>query len=243
MTMRAAAFALLALGLATPAAAAGKFTPPSGCTVFATVQHRNCEVSQHYRCEGDPADQQWSVYADARGPFFASRIDGETRWLESLDLDEGLVDTLGTEADPASFSELLSAGKDSYDFTQTDSNGTSTRYVGEDRLTGQSVTIGGQTLERTEYDIKAYDGQGAFLWHRTGNDLIHRDWRLFFGDRERFENNAGDVVETTSTPVTIAVPGDKGFLATKPEFDCDMMMTRATPEAAPLATETNHDGI
>lgn len=223
--MRAPLITLFAIGLAAPVAAAEKFTPPAGCTVFATVQHRGCEVSQHYRCDRDPADQQWAVYSDANGPFFASRIDGETRWIESLDLDDGIAESLGHETDPASFSELLKSGNDSYDFTQTDSNGATTRYVGEDRLTGQSVMIGRQMLERTEYDIKAYDAQGTFLWHRTGNDLIHRDWRLFFGDRERFENNAGDVVDSTSTPVAIAVPGDKGFLAAKPEFDCDMMMT------------------
>lgn len=229
MNMRASFIALATLAFASPVVAAEKFAPPEGCTVFATVQHRGCEISQHYRCDKDPADQQWAVYSDANGPFFASRIDGETRWIESLDLNDGIAETLDTESEPASFSELLKTGKDDYDFNQVDSMGRSTRYVGTDKLTGRVVTIGGQTLEQTEYDIKAYDGQGRFLWHRTGNDLIHRDWRLFFGDRERFENNSGDVVESTSTPVAIAVPGDKGFLATKPEFDCDMMMTEAVP--------------
>ncbi len=242
MTMRLALTAL-ALGLATPVAAAEKFTPPAGCTVFATVQHKGCTVSQHYRCDKDPADQQWSQFSDANGPFFASRIDGETRWLESLDLQEGRLESLASEADPASFSELLKTGHDSYDFTQIDNTGAVTRYVGVDRLLGEPVSISGQPLERTGYDIKAYDAGGALLWHRTGTDLIHRDWRLFFGDRERFENSAGDVVESASTPVLISLPGDKGFLAAKPEFDCDMMMTRATPLAAPHSTETRHDGI
>lgn len=227
--MRMSLIALIAVGAAAPAAAAEKFSPPAGCTVFATVQHRSCEVSQHFRCDRDPSDQQWAVYADANGPFFASRIDGETRWVESHDLSDGTIETLESEADPASFSELLRTGKDRYDFTQIDSNGVATRYVGEDRLTGQTVTISGQPLERTEYDIKAYDAQGAFLWRRTGNDLIQRDWRLFFGDRERFENNSGDVVESTSSPVAIALPGEPGFLAAKPEFDCDMMMTELVP--------------
>lgn len=222
MTCGAAA---VALALAAPAAAAGRFTPPQGCEVFATVQHRNCQVSQHYRCAADPADQQWAVYLDAEGPFFASRIDGETRWLESRDLDSGGQEVIGNETDPASFTELLSSGRDSYDFTQTDQDGVTTRYVGEDRLTGQSLSLDGTVLERTEFDLSAFDAEGNFLWRRIGNDLIQRDWRLFFGDRERFENNAGDVEESISSPVAIARPGEKGFLATSPEYDCEQMMT------------------
>lgn len=227
--MRMTLAVLLSFGAATPALAAAKFTPPEGCTVFATVQHRNCEISQHYRCQKDPADHQWAIYADAGGPFFASRIDGETRWIESHDLADGRSETLTSEADPASLSKLLETGKDTYDFTQAANDGLVTRYVGVDRLTGETVRISGQTLERTEYDIKAYDAQGSLLWHRLGHDLVHRDWRLFFGDNERFENSFGDVVESTSTPVAIALPGEKGFLATKPEFDCELMMTEVLP--------------
>jgi hypothetical protein len=74
-------------------------------------------------------------------------------------------------------------------------------------------------------DLSAFDAEGNFLWRRIGNDLIQRDWRLFFGDRERFENNAGDVEESISSPVAIARPGEKGFLATSPEYDCEQMMT------------------
>ncbi|MGL4281192.1 MAG: hypothetical protein ACRCS0_12555, partial [Albidovulum sp.] len=52
-----------------------------------------------------------------------------------------------------------------------------------------------------------------------------RDWRIFFADKEKFENSFGDKSELTDTPVTFAGPEDKGFLAAKPEYDCDAMMT------------------
>lgn len=211
------------------ATAAEKFTAPQGCTVFATVQHKGCTVSQHYRCEGDPAGYQWSLYMDAQGPFFASLIDGETRWIESLDLDSGGGESLASEADPASFTELLATGKDSYDFTQAAPDGTTTRYVGVDKLTGQTISVSGVAMERTEFDISAFDAEGGLLWRRKGNDLIQREWRLFFGDRESFENSYGDTEDSVSTPVSIAHPGDGGFLSARPEFDCDMMMTEAAP--------------
>ena len=237
--------AMLTLLAATTAVAGeAKFTPPQGCTAFATVQHKGCTVSQHYTCEGDPAGYQWSLYMDADGPFFASLIDSETRWIESHDLDSGGGETLQSETDPASFTELLATGTDTYDFTQAAPDGTTTRYVGVDRLTGETIDVSGITMERTEFDISAFDAEGGLLWRRKGNDLIQREWRLFFGDRESFENSYGDTEESVSTPMTVAHPGDKGFLSAKPEFDCDMMMTRAPlPQATPQATENDHDQL
>jgi len=65
----------LALISALPAFAGGKFAAPKGCTVYQTVQMRSCQVSNHYRCDGDAAGDQWSVYLDGDGPFYMSRID------------------------------------------------------------------------------------------------------------------------------------------------------------------------
>lgn len=229
--------ALLAVVAGGPVGAADLYTPPEGCTVFATVQHRQCEVSQHYTCAADPAGDQWAVYMDAKGPFFSSHIDAETRWLESFDIDDGGTETMTSEADPASFSTLTAKGRDDYDFIQTASDGSTRHYVGYDKLTGQVLTISGIRMERTEFDLTAYADDGSVLWRRTGNDLIQRDWKLFFGDRERFENSYGDKEETVSTPVTVALPGQPGFLTQKPEFDCDMMMTRADHAQLPAPSD------
>jgi hypothetical protein len=227
-------FGACALLSAWPAAAAGKFAAPKGCTVYQTVQMHGCQVSHHYRCEGDAAGDQWSAYLDESGPFYVSRIDSETRWLESHDLTTGEQDRLEDEIDPASFSTLLATGRDTYDFTTISSTGEVRRYTGFDELTGETVVIDGVTLERTRFDLTATGADGEMIWHRTGEQLVQRDWRLFFADRESFENAEGDRTELRDTPVTFAGPGDAGFLAAKPEYDCDAMMTRLeiAPEGA-----------
>lgn len=220
--------ALLAPGAAV---AAGKFAPPQGCEVYVTVQHHGCQVSNHYRCQGDPPGDQWAVYADSEGPYFLTRIDAETRWLESFDLVTGQGDSLGTQADPASFTTLLATGRDDYDFTTVETSGAAVGdvrgYSGFDALTGTTVVIDGQPLEQTTFEIVARDAAGQELWRRTGNQLIHREWRIFFADREEFANSFGDAQSSLETPVRFDFPGDAGYLAEKPEYDCDMMMTEA----------------
>jgi hypothetical protein len=220
----------LGLGLAMtafPASAGGKFPVPKGCTAYVTVQHSDCQVSHHYTCEADIKGDQWSVYAGAEGPYYMSRIDKETRWLESIDLIDQSVDHIATEIDEASFSTLLATGRDDFDFYTLNNAAEARHYVGFDRLVGETVTIDGITLERTEFEITAYDPERNFLSRRKGKQLISRDWRIFFADREEFENAQGDHQTSSDTPITFAQPGEPGFLETKPQFGCDQMMTDA----------------
>lgn len=221
--------AVLAFFPALPALASGKFAAPQGCAVYATVQMRSCQVSQHYRCAGDAEGDQWAAYLDGDGPYYVSRIDNETRWIESWDLITGETDRLLSEADPASFTALLNTGRDDYDFRTESNTGEVRRYAGHDELTGEKVVIDGVPLEVTRFDLTAYADDGAMLWRRNGVQLIHREWRIFWSDRERFANAAGDEVETISTPVKFDLPGDKGFRAAEPIYDCDMTMTDASP--------------
>ena len=209
-----------------PAIAAGKFVPPPGCRVFVTAQLRSCQVSQHYRCDGDAAGDQWAVYMDGQGPFYMSRIDTETRWLESFDLMTGEADKLVSEVDPASFTTLLNAGRDDYDFKTESSTGEVRRYTGNDVLTGEKVTIDGITLERTVFDLTAWSDDGEMIWHRKGQQFIQRDWRLFWADIEDFENAFGDRDTIVDTPMKFFEPGEKGFLSSDPIYDCDELMTR-----------------
>lgn len=204
-------------------AAAATFQVPQGCTAYATVQLRNCQVSQHYTCTGDPAGEQWAVYLDGEGPHFASKIDSETRWIESVDLIGGITDRIESEADPASFSNLLRAGRDDFDFTTTSSAGETVRYRGFDQLTGEKVTVDGVALSRTRFELTAEGPDGTFLWRRAGQQLISEEWRIFFSDRESFENSAGDKVDSVDSPVDFAFPGDKGFLSADPKYDCDVV--------------------
>lgn len=78
------ALALPFLLLTTPALA-GSFTPPEGCTTFLTVQSRGCYVANYYRCEADTPGDQWRADFDQQGPFYLSRINSETQWVESYD--------------------------------------------------------------------------------------------------------------------------------------------------------------
>ena len=49
--------------------------------------------------------------------------------------------------DPASFSELVAEGMDTWDFGLSKDDGTGSRASGYDRLTGQSVVIDGISLQ------------------------------------------------------------------------------------------------
>ncbi|GAB4382166.1 hypothetical protein [Albidovulum sp.] len=227
----------LAAGLAAPGAmAAGKFVAPQGCEVYVTVQLKNCQVSQHYRCASDAPGDQWALYMDGDGPFYASHIDSETRWLESFDLYNGEIERLGKETDPASFTTLITTGRDDFDFETESDRQQVRRFVGHDLLTGERVVIDGVTLERTRFELTAFDAAGQRIWHRTGQQLIHRDWRLFWSDTDEFANAFGDRETVVDTPVDFAFPGEKGFLSTEPQFGCDLLMTEA-PGAIPPGSD------
>ncbi|MDD8022341.1 MAG: hypothetical protein PHX82_04440 [Paracoccaceae bacterium] len=210
---------------------AGVFTPPPGCELEMTVQLHQCQVANHYRCAGDPAGYRTVAYADGSGVFFISQIDDETRWIESFSPETGEIDQLDIAGskDNASFSALLAEGRDDYDFVTRNNFGEVRRNIGHDQLTGETVTIDGVPLERCTFDLRIEDGAGTFVARRTGQQYISRKMRIFFSDLEDFENAQGDKVQSLQGPVTFAFPGDEGFAAAEPQFDCDMLMTRMSP--------------
>ncbi len=232
--MRAPVLCLAAVGAILaghPAGAATAFVPPEGCQVDYTVQLRGCRVENHYRCAADPAGERRISIADQTGEFFISRIDDETRWIGSAAPQDGTFTALDLagSADNASFTTLLATGRDDYDFVTHALGGETRRYIGHDRLTGESVTVSGQTLERTEFSMRIEDEAGNLLATRSGRQLISRGLRVFFGDAESFEAADGTRSDDISTPVSFAFPGQDGFSAAKPIFDCDMMMSLMSP--------------
>ena len=235
--MRARIFALGLTGALASAGPllAGAFSPPPGCTLNMTVQLHDCQVSNHFTCAGDPPGEQWISYADGTGEFFVSRIDAETRWIESISRDRGEIDRLDIagSADNAAFSELLAKGRDDYDFVMRNNFGEAIRYIGHDQLTGERVTIDGVPLERCDFALRMEDESGAQIATRHGTQYISRERRIFFGDTEVFENAYGDRSTSFQAPVTFAFPGDEGFGETTPKFDCDMLMTGLSPLSAP----------
>lgn len=228
--------AALGLAVAVPVlpAQAGSFTPPKGCKLFMTVQSRACRVSNHYKCDQDAPGDQWRADFDQEGMFFRSRIDSETQWIESYEDKPEVRQTLDPNpADPASFSELLATGKDSYDFNLTRDNGEQSRVTGYDKLTGKSFTIDGQALDQTEFDYTETDPDGNILHRAHGNEYISRDRRMFFSGQSEWDPGDGNYLPLDGTPMKFIFPGQPGFGATQPLFDCDAVTSSLPQSLAP----------
>ena len=220
-------FALPLMFTAFPALA-GSFITPEGCTAYLTVQAHGCYVANYYRCEADRPGDQWRADFDQEGAFYLSKIDSETQWIESYDMNPPVKQTLDrSPADPASFSDLLATGYDSFVFSLTKDNGEHTNVRGFDKLTGKSIVIDGVTLPQTEFEYTETDDAGTVLRQARGNEFINPDWRNFYsGTSEWFDGTNWLPLE--GSPVQFILPGEKGFAATQPIFDCDVVTSELT---------------
>ncbi|PUB16997.1 hypothetical protein [Yoonia sediminilitoris] len=214
------------------------FGLPQGCDAFLTVQSKSCQVDHHFVCEADPEGHQRRVGITEEGLVYAGEIDRETQWLNSFHARTGHAETL--EPNPverASLSDLIAKGVDDYDFrTLSDQIGT-TRYVGQDTLTGRQIVIDGVTLDETTYDITAYDESGNEIWAAKGNEFIHRDWRIFLSGTgvtrvgtESFDSDDG--------PVEFIFPGESGFLSARPKYGCGVAISQSD-----ILKENTHDNL
>jgi hypothetical protein len=221
---------LLGLMLASPFGAyAGSFTPPAGCTGWLTVQARACRVSNYYKCSQDAPGDQWRADFDQEGLFFASRIDSEAQWVESIDMSPMVRQTLDPNPeDPASFSELLT-GLDTFAFNLSRDNGEQSRVRGFDRLTGRSVMIDGISLLETQFEYNETDATGTFLRRSRGNEYVHPDWRLFFAGPSEWDGGEG-YVPLDGSPLQFIFPGEPGFFSTEPLYECDAVLSNYSPK-------------
>ncbi len=226
----------LAQDTAPSAPAARTFQPPPGCTAYLTVQGSGCGVSHHFTCTGDPEGWQRRVDMDEGGITYSGAIDAETQWVESFHLLSGHSEALApSPADPASFSELVATGRDSFDFVTNSPEFGATRYVGEDRLTGETVTIDGVTLDRTEFEVTAYDAAGNEAWRTAGSEYISRDWRMFIGGTSTVQVPGGEPSTDENHPVDFIFPGEEGFLGVSPRHGCGQLMSRLDlPAMSPI---------
>ncbi|GGL55867.1 hypothetical protein [Wenxinia marina] len=212
---------LMPLAAPLPAAAQDQIDLPDGCTAYLTVQSKSCRVSHHFTCEMDPDGWQRRIDMDQNGISYLGAIDDETRWMESFHMYSGHSERLVEGAEnPASFTELLESGVNTYEFeTDSDEVGVS-RYVGEDRLTGETVDIDGVTLDRTQYAITAYDADGNVTWSSTGTEYINRDWRMFLSGQSTYMSD-GESFDSDDAPVEFIFPDEAGFLSPNPKFGCN----------------------
>jgi hypothetical protein len=215
---------IMLLVLLPAPALAGTWEAPEGCTIFMTVQAKACRVSNHYTCEQDAKGDQWRADFDQEGLFFQSRINFEAEWVESLESNPPVQQTLDPNPeDPASFSELLANGFDSFAFGLTRSDGTRSSVRGSDRLTGKTVVIDGETLLQTEFDAVEADEFGNVTRRSRGNEFISADKRVFFAGPGETDLGDGQWLPIDGTPVQFIFPGEKGFASTQPIFDCDAL--------------------
>ena len=234
----------LSIALSAPQAFAqdgpATFSLPVGCTAYLTVQNKNCTVNHHFTCEGDPSGHQQRASLDEQGMTYLGTIDAETQWINSFRPVSGYSERLAQfPTDPASFSELVETGRDTFDFITLSNEIGDTRYVGSDELTGRKVTIDEVTLDETKFSITAFAEDGTFLWSSTGNEYISRDWRRFFGGTA-VTTTPTDEYERDGSPVEFIYPGEPGFLSTKPKFGCGVIMS-STPSIT--LQENNHDAL
>lgn len=235
---------LLALTLASPAVA-GTFTTPEGCTANLTVQSRGCSVSHFYTCEADPKGHQWRADFGYDGQNYLSRIDRETQWIESFEVDPTGANAPARESldadprDPASLSELVDTGLDSFDFNLTKDSGEQTRVVGFDKLTGKTAVIDGVTLQQTEYEYTQTDMAGTVLRHSKGREYISEEFRSFFSGHSEWQADDGSFFTIEGAPISFMKPGEPGFASTMPLFECDAQMSSFTP----LTEEPGHDDL
>ena len=115
-------------------------------------------------------------------------------------------------------------GRDDFDFGLTKDNGEHTNVKGYDKLTGETATIDGVTLQRTEFEYVETDDAGNELRKSHGHEYISAEWRNFFsGQSEWWDGTQWLPLE--GSPVQFILPGEKGFAATQPIFECDAVMS------------------
>jgi hypothetical protein len=196
-----------------------------------TVQSRQCRVSNHYTCATDAPGDKWRVDFDQEGAFFTSRIDNETQWIESKDSNPPVVQKLVPGAqDPASFSGLLATGRDDFAFGLTRDDGNDSSVTGYDKLSGETFVIDGIQLQGTEFEFTEVDPAGNVTRRSRGNEYISEEWRLFFAGPSEWDPGDGTYLPMDGSPLQFIFPGEPGFAATQPLFECDDVLSWAAPD-------------
>ncbi|WP_420861989.1 hypothetical protein [Algirhabdus cladophorae] len=218
---RTFAFLIAGFCLQIAPAAAAEFVPPAGCTGTFTVQFKGCIMLNVWQCQDDQDGDQWVGLFTSNGLRRLRKIDSEFQWLETYHVGSGLVERIEQPApDPENLTELMRDGVDTYDFTITETGptaGPNQRYVGYDRLSGETTVIDGETLLNTEYAYDVLTSDGEVTRQRMGAQFVHPTQRLFlFGTSQ----NADGSEASDNRPMSFAHPGDTDFFPNFPLFDC-----------------------
>ncbi|KAA9006689.1 hypothetical protein [Histidinibacterium aquaticum] len=210
--------------LAAAPVASQTFVPPEGCTGTLTVQQKQCLVTHVWTCEADPAGMQWVALLGENGPIQVKQVDAEFQWLTTYYFAPPRSRVMQTPApDPESLTELFASSYDTYDFTVVPQEGeVPRRYVGFDRLTGETV-IDGEPLGTTAFGFTVYDPEGEVIDGLEGRQYVSERHRLFLLGESWPPGKPEEA--TDASPVEFVYPGEEGFLALEPRYGCDVVMS------------------
>lgn len=216
---------LMALLAAAPLAAQQSFAAPEGCQPKLTVQQKGCVMVNVWTCEADNPGDQWIALISQMGVFSVQRVDSEFQWLEAYKV-VGNEQLITPAADPASLTELFANQIDTWDFSLQTDNGTE-RNVGFDLLTGETTVIDGETLLNTEYQGRTINDNGDVLDASSGRQFVSEKHRLFFFGESWTDDNPDQVIDMS--PVEFIYPGESGFFADRPKYECNVIESGYQP--------------
>ncbi len=216
---------LATLLLTAGPALAGGFVPPSGCTGELTIQMRGCTVANVYTCTADKPGERWTANFSADGPTNLAHTDAEYQWLQTFDTDPGTLRALEPEpADPSSLSGLFETGRDDYDFAMTgEDRDAYLGIAGFDRMTGETTEVDGEPLDKTAFAMTVRGPNGEIISKAAGTEYVSRKHRIFIAGVETRIWSDGSSETTDNSPVAIARPGETGFMASTPIYDCGVL--------------------
>ncbi|WP_458792024.1 hypothetical protein [Yoonia sp. MH D7] len=198
---------------------AQSFGVPEGCEGVLTVQQRGCLLVNVWQCEADPEGDKWIALIGEGGPFSVQHIDDEFQWIEAFK-SSGNESLELPAPDPASMTELLENGIDTFEFV-IQKEGGAERNVGFDALTGVEVVIDGEPLLQTEFEGKTLTMDGVLIDEGAGRQYVSTKHRLFFFGQAS-DTEAPDQV-TDMSPVEFIYPDEPGFFSSKPKFECGVV--------------------
>ena len=216
---------LTALVVAAPAAAQQGFAAPQGCEPLLTVQNKGCVMTNVWQCDADDPGDRWIALMTQAGVFSIQRVDAEFQWIEAYKVT-GNQRLLTPAPDPASLTELFANQIDTWDFTLETDTGTE-RNVGYDLLTGETTEIDGETLLNTEFQGRTLDGNGNEIDASNGRQYVSEKHRLFFLGEAWPQDDPSQVIDMS--PVEFIYPGEPGFFADSPKFECNVIESGFQP--------------
>ena len=225
--LRSLTLVLTAVCAAGSAVGAQQVALPEGCEAYVSMQKRSCTVSHIFQCANDPEGYQRRVDFNQEGMTYLGIIDAEAQWIESFSPARGETTRLMAGAlDPASLTELLATGGDTFEFfTNGDVNG-ATQYIGEDQLTGETETIDGVDVLVTSFVVQIERSNGD-IETVQGNEYVHPEWRTFLSGVRTFTTASGEKITQDHRPVDFIFPGEGGFLSMTPIYDCGASLSKA----------------